>query len=288
MFLVAQFIGLYVVNYYSPADTVLPFGLEPPQPETPGDYTTFFSAIIIAFMIAVLILLLFTKLNLNFLLKAWFFVVIVIALSISFIAIFSEFISTNITLFAVGVALLFAIIKISGKSFIVHNFTELLIYPGIAAVFVPILNIWTVMGLLILISIYDVWAVWHSGIMQKMARYQIDHLKIFTGFFVPFVSKKVRSKIKTWKKTLKKSELRKKKIRVNVAILGGGDIVFPIIASGVMLKTLGIWPALLVILGAFCGLGYLFFAAEKKKFYPAMPFITAGILVGIGLSYLVF
>ncbi len=132
------------------------------------------------------------------------------------------------------------------------------------------------------------WAVWHSGIMQKMAKYQMENLKVFSGFFVPYMSKATRKKVKLWKNTLKKSELRKKKIKVNVAILGGGDIVFPIITSGVMLKTLGLGSALFVALGATLGLGYLFLKSEKKKFYPAMPYITTGILLGIGLSYVIF
>ena len=85
---------------------------------------------------------------------------------------------------------------------------------------------------------------------------------------------------------MSKSQLKKRKVKVNVAILGGGDIVFPIITAGVMFMTLGIVSAIFVILGATLGLAYLFFAAEKKKFYPAMPFITAGILVGIIASYI--
>ena len=74
---------------------------------------------------------------------------------------------------------------------------------------------------------------------------------------------------------------------MNVAILGGGDVVFPIITAGVMLMAQGIVSAILVIAGATLGLSYLFFFAEKKKFYPAMPFITLGILVGLGVSYLI-
>ena len=163
-----------------------------------------------------------------------------------------------------------------------------MIYPGIAAVFVPLLNVWTIIILLVLISVYDMWAVWHSGIMQKMAKYQMENLKVFSGFFVPYMDKATRKKVKLWKNTLKKSELKKKKIKVNVAILGGGDIVFPIITAGVMLKTLGLGSALFVSLGATLGLAYLFMKSEKKKFYPAMPYITTGILLGIGLSYLVF
>jgi hypothetical protein len=32
--------------------------------------------------------------------------------------------------------------------------------------------------------------------MQKMAKYQIQKLNIFSGFFVPYASKKVKDKIK--------------------------------------------------------------------------------------------
>src|SRR3989304_4378805 len=67
-------------------------------------------------------------------------------------------------------ALPLAFVKIYKRKFLIHNITELFIYPGIAAVFVPILNIFTIIFLLVFISIYDMWAVWHSGIMQKMAK----------------------------------------------------------------------------------------------------------------------
>jgi len=66
-----------------------------------------------------------------------------------------------------------------------------------------------------------------------------------------------------------------------MAILGGGDVVFPIITAGVMLVNFGFWPALFVILGATLGLSYLLFFASPKKFYPAMPFITLGIFLGM-------
>src|SRR3972149_969981 len=74
---------------------------------------------------------------------------------------------------------------------------------------------------------------------------------------------------------LKKSQaankkMEKKKIKIGVAILGGGDVVFPIIAAGVMLKTLGLGAALLVTLGATLGLAYIFFMSEKRRYYPAM------------------
>lgn len=283
MFVVTQIIGIYVVGHYSQDDNELPYGMTPPEVEKESDfYTSFLPSIIIAFVIAISLLFLLTKVNAEFILRLWFFAVVAIALGISINAFFPDF--AYQTLIALAVAVPFAFFKVYRSNFFIHNLTEFLIYPGIAAVFSPLLNIWTIIILLILISAYDIWAVWHSGIMQKMAKYQINKLKVFGGFFVPYLNKKVKTKLRA----MKKSDLKKKKIKVNLAILGGGDVVFPIITAGVVLNYWGIWAALLVTLGATLGLAYLLINSEKKKFYPAMPFITAGILLGIMVSFLLF
>ncbi|MCK4647874.1 hypothetical protein KAT24_03030 [Candidatus Pacearchaeota archaeon] len=304
MFLLTQFIGLYVIDNYSSTRIVngeivnasaqaLPYGLETPEIEKPSDYRSLFYMIMFAFVIAITILFFLTKIKAEFILKAWFFVVVTLALGITFNSFFQTKYAGWI---ALAIALPLAFFKIFKRNFLLHNFTELLIYPGIAAVFVPILNFYTILALLVIISIYDMWAVWHSGIMQKMAKYQINKLKIFSGFFVPYLSKKIKMKIKE----MKKSKSKKKQIKVNIALLGGGDVIFPLITAGVILKTKislpfglheftgGLGPALFVIGGAMLGLSYLFFFSQKKKFYPAMPFITIGILLGLILSYLIF
>ena len=252
--------------------------METPEIKEVREFNEIFVSIVFAFAIAISLLFLLTKFKAEFILKLWFFIVVIIALGITFTTFFPGI--KYWSFIALIIALPLAYIKIYKREFLIHNLTELFIYPGIAAVFVPILNIWTLVILLILISIYDMWAVWHSGIMQKMAKYQINKLNIFSGFFVPYISKKLKLKIKK----MKKSDLKKKKIKVNIAILGGGDVIFPIISAGVMLKTFGIGSALFVILGAALGLSYLLFFAEKKKFYPAMPFISAGIFLGMILS----
>ena len=295
MFVLTQFIGLFAINYYSGEGHSLPFDMEPPQIQNELEYYAFFPGIIFAFVIAIVLFFLLTKFKIGYVLKLWFFVVVVIALSI-FFKIFTNSLGIEkeiltIPLIATFIALPLAFFKIFKRNFLVHNITELFIYPGISTVFVPILNFWTIIVLLIVISVYDMWAVWHSGFMQKMANYQINKLKIFSGFFVPYLSKKV-------KQQLKKSKSKKKTIKANVAILGGGDIIFPIITAGVLLLTKsislpfglkpfvgGIVPAFFVIVGATLGLTYLFIFSEKKKFYPAMPFITTGIFLGIITSY---
>ncbi len=286
MFLVTQFLGLYVVHYYSLAGHALPFGLQSPQPQTASDYGSLFTGILFAFVFAILLFFFLTKFKISFVLKAWFFIVVVMALSIFFLAIIPKNLNYALTI-ALAIALVLAFEKIYRQNIVVHNLTELLVYPGIAAVFVPLLNVWTVVILLIVISLYDMWAVWHSGVMQKMAEYQIDNLKIFSGFFVPYASKGTKARIKKWKATLTKKQLSKKKVKVNLAILGGGDVVFPIIAAGVVLLSQGFFQALFVTFGATLGLSYLFFFAQKKKFYPAMPFISTGIFIGMILGHLI-
>lgn len=295
MFLITQFIGLYVANYYSSEKVDsngiiheidspdLPYGMD--ASNQGQGYTEMFISLLFAFVIAISLIFLLTKYNSAFIMKLWFFIVVIIALGISF----SSLIPENIKYSSYAVLLLVIILayfKTYKRNMLVHNLTELFIYPGIAAVFIPILNIYTIVILLILISIYDIWAVWHSGIMQKMAKFQIDKVGIFSGFFVPYASKGVKAKIKKMKQTLSKSQLKKKKVKVNVAILGGGDVVFPIITAGVVLKTIGLIPAIFVIISGFIGLGYLLIFSQKKQFYPAMPFITIGLFLGIILGYL--
>jgi hypothetical protein len=57
--------------------------------------------------------------------------------------------------------------------------------------------------------------------------------------------------------------------------------------AGVVFRALGLIPALLIVLGATLALAGLFYASKKGKFYPAMPFITAGCFVGLVIAYLI-
>ena len=129
------------------------------------------------------------------------------------------------------------------------------------------------------------WAVWKSGIMQKMAKFQMEELKLFGGFLIPSLSKKTKIQIARIKQKYKNKKIpkkiRQKKFKVNLAILGGGDVIFPIITAGVFMRAFGIIPALFIIFGALLGLGFLFSITKKGKSYPAMPYISVGILLGM-------
>jgi presenilin-like A22 family membrane protease len=299
MFFIAQLIGIAVIHNYSPEikqvvlpqnqtnQTLnvsvynLPFGMNPPEGTTPSSSLL---SMVIAIAIGVVLILTLMKIRAEVFIRLWFFVVITIALGIA-INSFIQKIPYS-ALIALIVSLPFAIIKVFKKNIFVHNITELLIYPGIAAIIVPLLNVWTVVVFLILISVYDIYAVWHAGFMQKMAKYQMNDVKVFGGFLVPYIGKEDRALMAKLKKLKDKSKAKLKKIKVNVAILGGGDVIFPIITAGVVLNQFGFLSALIIALGATLALAALFYYSEKGRFYPAMPFISAGCFIALGVVYL--
>jgi presenilin-like A22 family membrane protease len=296
MFFITQLIGLFVITAYNNG-LILPYGMEPPA-EIKDNFSIL--NILFAFVIAVSLFFILTKLKAETFIRIWFFAVISMALGITINVILSLSLNNfqSFSAYFAFIALIFAIplayIKIFKRNIIIHNVTELLIYPGIAAVFVPIINVFGIIILLLIISLYDIWAVWHTEFMQKMAKYQIENLRFFTGFFVPYAGKKEKLKIKQLKEkytnkgeNFLNNQFKKAKIKVNLAILGGGDVIFPIITAGIFYKTYHSFiPALIISVFATFALLFLFIMAKKKKFYPAMPFLTIGIYLGMILNFL--
>ena len=224
LFLIAQLIGIFVLNLYKPEvipiqidnETVinitshnLPSWLEPPQ-ETSKTQNLW--SIVFAFIIAITAIIFLMRFKAELFLRLWFFVVIIVAIGVSLYAPFRVFEYSAVIVSLI--ALILAYLKVFKRNIVVHNLTELLIYPGIAAIFVPLLNVGTAVILFIIFSAYDIYAVWHAKFMQKMAHYQINKVKVFSGFFVPYLSKKDRLLFEEAQKSGKK-----KAVKVNVAIL---------------------------------------------------------------------
>jgi presenilin-like A22 family membrane protease len=245
-FLIAQFVGLGIVYNY--IDVIaedgnvqfkdLPIGERPALEEG-----TSYIPIILAILIGTVIMLFLLKRRLTWIWKAWFFLAILLALIIAFTA----FVPASI---ALVLALLLTIWKLFKPNFWVQNGTELFIYGGLAAIFVPILNLVSVSVLLVLIAIYDAYAVWKSKHMITLAKAQTD-AKMFAGLMIPYAASKKGKIVKAFKKSAGKSV---KKIKVRTAVLGGGDIGFPLIFAGVVMKELGVWQS---FIGAGCFLGLL-------------------------------
>ncbi len=299
MFLLAQFMGIFVINSYLPQKVVngtlvnqtaktIPYGMgfqdNNQIPDLPSLLISFFFSLIIA----ITIILFLVKIKAKFAMKAWFFVVSILAIGISLTTIIPSIKYASYVALIIAIPL--AVFKTYKRNLIIHNLTEILIYPGIAAIFVPILGIWGIIVLLIVISVYDLWAVWKSKLMLKMANYQMKELNVFGGIYIPYASKKVKEKIKILKQKFKTKEklekaFKKSKLKVNAAILGGGDIAYSILSAGVVLKVWGLIPSIITIAGSFTALTLLLIFSKKKP-YPAMPFLTSGIFLSLIINYL--
>ena len=143
-------------------------------------------------------------------------------------------------------------------------------------VFFPVINVVSAVVLLIIISIYDMIAVWKSKHMIAMAKFQ-TRSKVFAGLMLPYHKpEKGRAKIVSYSSTP-----GGKQQRVKSAILGGGDIAFPLLFSGVIMKTTASFliPAIITVCAALALFGLLV-KGESNKFYPAMPFISIGCFAG--------
>lgn len=245
LFLLAQFIGLIIVDYYS--ENSLPMNIERPDLNPATSYITIFIIILISTVIALLLL----KFKLYWLWRSWFFLSVFITLIISF----NVFVSFILSLI---MALVFAVWRIFWPNPIVHNLTELFIYGALAAMFVPLFNLWSILILLVLISVYDYISVRKTEHMVKLAKSQ-GEAKVFAGLLIPYDK--------------------------NVAMLGGGDIGFSLMFSGVCMTTfnLSLFDIRTYIVPLFVTmmLFFLFWKGEKKKFYPAMPYITLGCVLGL-------
>jgi len=276
LFLVAQLVGLGITQaYVDKAATEetgelawkeLPSiaGVKMERPDVEPQVSLWY--ILFAVIIGTILILLIIRMGKTFLWKAWFFFAIALCLQIALGAFLPA-------LPALLLAILGASLKVFRPNIYVHNLTEIFIYGGLAVIFVPILTPLYAFGLLIALSLYDMYAVWHSKHMVTMAKFQTES-GIFAGLLLPY-------KLPKGAKTKK---VKKKPIKT--AVLGGGDIGFPLIFAGTVLVAFGFLQAVIIALGAALSLALLLIYSKKDRFYPAMPFLTAGCVLGYAVMLL--
>ena len=286
LFVLSQVIGLFLLDTtIDPIKSAatgktefkeLAFGERPPLEEE-----TSYLPMVITILVGTVIMLLLIKFKLLWIWKIWFTFAVVFSLTIALAVLVP-------VVWAFAIALIFGIWKVFFPHFWVHNITEVLIYPGIGLIFVHLLNLFSVSVLFVLISIYDAYEVWKSKHMVKLAQAQAES-KVFAGLLVPYNFKleKTEEKVKVMAHGSTLHQSAPRMVKVQTAMLGGGDIGFPLLFSGVVLKEMGLWQSFVVVGFATAALAFLFWIGKKEKFYPAMPFLAVGCFVGLGVAWVV-
>ncbi len=246
LFLITEFVGLEVNNEYMNKEP--PYGMELPQ--TNQNNSPFY--LIGMIIIASGIFLVLSKLNVDIFLKGWFFIAVTACIAVTLSLVIQP-------LVALLISAIIVFIKYKKRNIYIHNIGEILTYGGLIAMFAPMLNTVATIILLILMSIYDYISVFVTKHMIKLAKLQ-SKLGILSGLIVT-----------------NKNEL---------AILGGGDIAFTLLFSAVVLREFGMMSAIFSIIGATALIAILMVIGKKKKYYPAMPFVTVGSLLGFLLSFI--
>lgn len=290
LFIVSQYVGIAILSSYLSVDEngdqqfdALPFDVERPQTEGISSSIFIIAAVLIGTVLALLIL----KYKLFLFWKVWLLLAVWTSMTFAFAGMFNEQL-------AILCAAVLAVWKIFKPNVVVHNLTELFIYAGIAAMLVPIMNMSAAFVMLVAISLYDFWAVFHSKHMVTLAQSQ-QEAQVFSGLHIEYErdehksshAKKNTKQKKAGKVTANTAKINKTLAKTThasgekqSAILGGGDIAFALLFTGVVLKEFGLLASLIIPVFTTASLAYLLLSSKKNKFYPAMPFISVGCLVG--------
>ncbi|MBI5072357.1 hypothetical protein HZA99_00915 [Candidatus Woesearchaeota archaeon] len=308
IFVLAQVNGLFVLDYYIDVKESALAGKTIVHQEAYDqsnitvpvveNESSSFVYIIIALLLGTGLVLLIVKFRQRKLWKAWFFLSVVVTLVISLntwtFRFFGDKGVSALSLYGITLAIccLLAYFKVFRQNIFFHNITEIFIYGGLSALLVPILNMISISVVLLVVACYDMYAVWKSKHMIAMAQFQTDE-KVFAGLYIPYKRKeegKVSSMKKIITEKIPKAQMNLKKTTktINTAILGGGDVAFPLLFAGVVMKTTGSYLApAIVVATTTISLALLFYYGEKGKFYPAIPFVATGCFVGYGLFLLI-
>ncbi|PIO00251.1 hypothetical protein COT72_00920 [archaeon CG10_big_fil_rev_8_21_14_0_10_43_11] len=222
----------------------LPFGIERLSDEGLFSLSTFLFALL-AMTLVILVLIRYKKILLW---KIMYGVGIGLAMAITLNIFFGE-----TGLLVAGFLLL---LKLRSHDAYFHNITEILIYGGVVAIIAPMFNPTTAVLLLAIVSLYDTYAVRVSKHMVTLAKAQ-STAGVFPGIIV--------------------------EQKNSASFLGGGDIAFPLLLASVFAGTSLITSAF-IIGGAANGLLFLLTRGKKGTYYPAMPFISVGAMLGMIVS----
>lgn len=110
--------------------------------------------------------------------------------------------------------------------------------------------------------------------MIKLAKFQISS-KVFAGLSIPYSDEK-------------KKKRNSKETKRKIAVLGGGDLGFPLLFAGVVMiqlmtlhdMTTGLLLSFIIPLTTSMALLTLMIKGSPNKFYPAMPFLSIGCFAG--------
>jgi presenilin-like A22 family membrane protease len=271
LFLITQFLGLYVGTQYLQAIEV---GIASPALENPESIQTSFYLFgyIIVTTIGILVLIKFKRSVIR-ILEA--FVIFTASwLTFDFILPLEAF------YFSLGFFLALALTawKMFRPSILNQNIAAITSGSGVGALLGASLGVLPAVVFMLILSVYDFVSVFITKHMVTMAKALTERPTSFTVAAPP--------NLKALTYTGFKKSRRKTK-KIHVFQLGVGDMVIPLMFSVSVLNKFSIINSLAAIIGSTLALlGLIYFMSKKPRPLPALPFITFGAFAGFLLSFM--
>ncbi|MFB6167149.1 MAG: presenilin family intramembrane aspartyl protease, partial [Candidatus Nanohaloarchaea archaeon] len=230
--------------------------------------------------LATVLLLGLYRYDAQFLVKAWFSA----ALLITGLVFFDAFLPLSFALAATAAVFLgrFAV-----EDMLARNALDTVPFAGAGALFGSLLGFKAALVLFGLLAVYDYVAVNRMGHMVTLAKKGAE-----SGTFMGFRYPKENAGEEEREETPGEGEGVVAEVEgenVSVGVLGGGDVIMPMMFAVSLVPVFGVGAALGVIAGASAAL-YMFLgfirSRETDRFYPAIPVVGSGSLLGL-LAWLV-
>lgn len=198
-------------------------------------------------------------------------------------------------------AIVFSIVLIGARfalpKVIIHNIIMVIAITGVAINFGLGLDSFDAVMLLVIISVYDFWAVYVTGHMVKMFKSTVSVGMVF-AMIVPDRFSNLLKNVEEVEKGREKISLdpslqkRETEFAPNSFIyLGGGDLAFPLVLGISAAAQYGITSSIFILIGVVVGLLVLnmIFSAQKiKKPMPALPILAFFSILGFIASFIKF
>lgn len=240
-------------------------------PETEVQVSSGFGGLWLTVVVAVvgIAALLLLKYELELFLKIW----LTFAFFFGIFLFFGTFFSIII---AVPIAIILSFLRYRISSIIWQNIILIFAFSGIGAYIGTILGFWPALILVLGLSVYDFISVKISKHMMTLAK-ESFHSNILLGF-VYSSSKGTVEEMET--------EVEKDHQERDLGFVGGGDVIVPLIFSVSIFRSFGLAFAVASSICSLAALVVLLLFSEKGEgFWPAIPILGGGALVGLLLAF---
>ncbi|MDY6766101.1 MAG: presenilin family intramembrane aspartyl protease [Candidatus Nanohaloarchaea archaeon] len=181
---------------------------------------------------------------------------------------------------AAAATLVFAVLRFRTDDLLLRNVLDTVPFAGAGALFGAVLGVQAVLVFAALLAVYDYIAVNRLGHMVTLAK-EGAASDTLMGFQYPKsgdVSDAAVSDLSTGTETGREGQ--------RIGMLGGGDVVMPIVIAVSLIPLFGVGAAVSVVAGSAAAL-FVFLtviqARESEQFYPAIPVVGSGAVLGLTL-----